>query len=186
MQSLNTPIIQVFIRPFSKPLVVMEDFHEAHNVLIHQSKDFDRSDSLGDLVKGLAPDHHIHLKTDDAWKRQRRLVQDLMTPTFLHKVAGPALHANVGRMVDLWRDKARIAEGRPWHAADDINHVALDAMTALPLARASTTARPARRSRRCGRWTQRVSRPCGGVVIRMSRSSFRREKGASYWRRSWS
>ena len=131
MQTLNTPIVQVFIRPFSKPLVVMGDFHEAHDILIHRHKDFDRSDSLGDLVKGLAPDHHIHLKTNDAWKRQRRLVQDLMTPSFLHKVASPALHSKVSVLIHLWREKSRAADGKPWPAADDVNHVALDAVTAF-------------------------------------------------------
>ncbi|KAK3985848.1 Trichodiene oxygenase [Cladorrhinum sp. PSN332] len=128
MKKLNTPIMQVFVRPFSKPLVILGDFHEMHDVLIHRHKDFDRAELLGDLVKGLAPDHHILLKTNDQWKHQRRLIQDLMTPSFLHKVAGPILHSNIGRMVELWREKARIAEGRPWHAAHDINDVALDAV----------------------------------------------------------
>ncbi|KAK4223162.1 Trichodiene oxygenase [Podospora fimiseda] len=128
MRKLNTPIMQVFVRPLSKPLVIIGDFHEMHDVLIHRHKDFDRAELLGNLVKGLAPDHHIQLKTNDKWKHQRRLIQDLMTPTFLHKVAGPALHSNISRMVDLWREKARIANGRPWPAAHDINHVALDAV----------------------------------------------------------
>ncbi|TGO19738.1 hypothetical protein BPAE_0334g00050 [Botrytis paeoniae] len=130
MVKLDAPLIQVFIRPFSKPLLILADFREAHDILIHR-KEFDRSDSLGDLVKGLAPDHHIHLKTNTAWKMQRRLVQDLMTPSFLHNVAGPVIHQHACVLIDLWCAKSTIADGIPFPANDDINHVALDAVMAF-------------------------------------------------------
>ena len=130
MRILNAPLIQVFIRPFSKPLLVMGDFPEAHAMLI-QRKEFDRSSTLGDLVYGLAPDHHIHHKTNDSWRAQRRLVQDLMTPSFLHKVAAPVLHRNINIMIQLWRIKAQLADGRPWSASQDINLMSLDAVTAF-------------------------------------------------------
>ncbi|RAL04563.1 cytochrome P450 monooxygenase [Aspergillus ibericus CBS 121593] len=131
MKTLNAPLIQVFIRPMSKPLLILGDFPEAHDILVRRTKEFDRSHTLGDLVSGLAPDHHIHLKTNAAWKAQRRLVQDLMTPSFLYNVAGPVIHQHVSTMVELWRTKGRIADGRPFAAADDINHMALDAVTAF-------------------------------------------------------
>ncbi|RYP50518.1 hypothetical protein DL768_003971 [Monosporascus sp. mg162] len=128
MRNHNPPLIQVFIRPSSKPLLILGDFPEAHDLLVRR-KDFDSSHTLGDLVLGLAPDHHIHLETGDAWKAQRRLVQDLMTPSFLHNVAGPAIHRNVATMISLWRTKGQLASGRPWAAAGDINQIALDAVT---------------------------------------------------------
>lgn len=34
-------------------------------------------------------------------------------------------------MIELWRAKSRIADGRPWAGNDDINHVALDAVMAF-------------------------------------------------------
>ncbi|KAJ5936912.1 cytochrome P450 monooxygenase [Penicillium verhagenii] len=131
MQKINSPLIQVFIRPMGKPLLILGDFSEAHDILVRRNKAFDRSHTLGDLVSGLAPDHHIHLKTNAAWKSQRRLIQDLMTPSFLYTVAGPVIHHNVGNLIDLWRAKSRIAQGRPWHAAGDINLMALDAVMAF-------------------------------------------------------
>ncbi|XDG09713.1 hypothetical protein ABKA04_009328 [Annulohypoxylon sp. FPYF3050] len=130
MATLNAPLIQVFIRPFSKPLIILADFPEAHDMLVRR-KEFDRSPTLGDLVRGLVSDHHIYLPTDAAWKSQRRLIQDLMTPSFLQNVAGPVIHRNVSWMIDLWRAKSEMAGGRPWKAADDINHMALDAVTAF-------------------------------------------------------
>jgi hypothetical protein len=130
MKTLNAPLIQVFIWPLSSSLLILVDFREAKDILIHR-KDFDRSPSLGDLVKGLTLDHHIHLQTNAAWKTQRRLVQDLMTPSFLHNVAAPVIHQHAMLMIELWRAKSRIADGRPWAGNDDINHVALDVVMAF-------------------------------------------------------
>lgn len=130
MKIIDAPLIQVFIRPFSKPLLILGDFPEAHDMLVRR-KDFDRSHTLGDLVLGLAPDHHIHLPTETAWKVQRRLVQDLMTPSFLHHIAAPAIYQQVSTMIDMWHAKSHIADGRPWAAGNDVNHMALDAVTAF-------------------------------------------------------
>jgi hypothetical protein len=130
MESLDSPIIQVFIRPFGKPLVILADFREAHDLMTRR-KDFDRSDVVGDLFLGVAPNHHIRLKTNDAWKAQRRLIQDLMTPTFLHTIAAPAILKKVDLLMDLWRVKARAACERPWVANADLNHMSLDAVAAF-------------------------------------------------------
>lgn len=130
MIKLNAPLIQVFIRPLSTPLLILADFREAHDLLITR-KEFDRSPSLSDLVKGLVPEHHIHLPTEGGWRGQRRLVQDLMGPSFLHNVAGPVIYQRVELMIDLWHSKCRIAEGRPFQANEDINHVSLDAVLAF-------------------------------------------------------
>lgn len=130
MDSLDSPIIQVFIRPFSRPLVILADFRETHDILTRR-KEFDRSDVVGDLFLGVAPNHHIRQKTNDAWKAQRRLIQDLMTPTFLHNVAAPAILKKVSLLMDLWRVKARAARGHPWVANADLNHMSLDAISAF-------------------------------------------------------
>lgn len=147
MQRLNAPLVQVFIKPMSKPLLVLADFREARDILARRTREFDRSTSSGDLVRGLGPRHHIHLKTTAVWRAQRRLVQDLMTPSFLHDVAGPAIHQNASALAELWQAKCRLAGGRPWAAAEDIDHVATDAVLAFafgePFARKHSATRPA-------------------------------------------
>jgi len=124
----QSPIVQVFGRPFSKPWVVISDFCETQDILMRRTKEFDRSDFTADLFAGLMPDHHIRLKTNDEYKSHRRLVQDLMTPSFLNQVAAPLLHESTMRMITLWREKNRLAGGRPFSATRDISHCALDAV----------------------------------------------------------
>lgn len=127
LRSLNVPLAQVFIKPLGKPVLILSDFRETHGLLMAR-KEFDRSPALGDLLKGLIPDHHIHLKTDARWRAQRRLVQDLMMPSYLNNVAGPAIYQTVTDMLQLWRMKSRIADGRPWVASVDVKLMSLDAM----------------------------------------------------------
>lgn len=145
--NLGSPLVQLFVRPLAgnPPMLVLADARESQDVLLRRGRQFDRSPSMGDLAWGIAPGHHIHLRTEDpGFKAQRRLVQDLMTPSFLHGVAGPVIHASTRVMVDLWRAKCRVACGRPFEAEHDLSNVVMDAITAFAFgeafrARHSTT-----------------------------------------------
>jgi len=84
---LNSPIVQVFVRPFSKPWVVISDFRETQDICLRRTKEFDRSNFFGDVFVGVIPDHHIDkLSKDLAFKRNRNLVNHLMAPAFLKNV----------------------------------------------------------------------------------------------------
>lgn len=100
MERLNSPVVQVFMFPFSRPLVLLGDFAEAHDMLLHREHEFERSATLGDLLLGILPSHHVHLPTGKQWKAQRLLVRDLMTPSFLHNVAGPVLYKTAEGLVE--------------------------------------------------------------------------------------
>lgn len=130
LQELDSPVIQIFMGPFSKPVIVVADFCEAQDILMRR-KEWDRSDVLRDLFWGLIPDHHSQHKTNSIWKARRRLLQDLMSRAFLHNVAVPALYANASTLISLWEKKTAIASGRPFTATEDIFLVALDAVHAF-------------------------------------------------------
>ncbi|KAK6213215.1 cytochrome P450 monooxygenase [Colletotrichum tabaci] len=124
----RSPIIQVFGRPFSKPWVIISDFRETQDILMRRGKELDRSAFTADLLRGVIPEHHSRWQTNDEWKGRRRLIGDVLNPSFLNKVAAPLLHESTMRMTDLWREKARLANGRPFWAMKDISHCALDAV----------------------------------------------------------
>ena len=100
MERLNSPVVQVFMFPFGKPLVLLGDFAEAHDMLLRREHEFERSATLGDLLVGILPSHHVHLPTGPNWKAQRLLIRDLMTPSFLHNVAGPVLYKSTLDLVE--------------------------------------------------------------------------------------
>ncbi|KAH0421154.1 cytochrome P450 monooxygenase [Colletotrichum camelliae] len=124
----QSPIVQVFGRPFSKPWVIISDFYETQDILIRRGKEFDRSEFTADVLAGVIPEHHSRWKTNEEWKSRRRLIGDILTPSFLSKVAAPLLHESTLRMTALWQEKSRLAKGRPFWALKDISHCALDAV----------------------------------------------------------
>ncbi|ORY04451.1 cytochrome p450 monooxygenase [Clohesyomyces aquaticus] len=126
VDKLNSPICQVFVNPFSKPWVLLADFAESQDIMLRR-KEFDRSKFISG---GMAPLGHFQstLPTDDTWREARLWTQDLMTPTFLNNFAGPAAYSSVGELIRLWKTKARLAQGRSFSAATDLNNVSTDTM----------------------------------------------------------
>ncbi|OLN90224.1 Cytochrome P450 3A41 [Colletotrichum chlorophyti] len=123
----RSPLFQVFLGPFQKPSVVLLDFREGQDILMRR-KEFDRSDFTIDVLGGDIPSFHINLKTGPEWKAHRRLLQDLMTPAFLHNVAAPNIYKSALNLLELWKHKASVANGVPFLAEEDIFYAALDAV----------------------------------------------------------
>lgn len=124
---LNSPVFQIFVHPFGKPWVVIADNREAFDIMSRRTpKDFERSGFLRDLFKPLVPEFHFHMPTGDRWKAHRKLVTDTMSPAFLGGVAGPQMWQSTMRLIDLWKVKERLAEGRPFSVATDIRKAAFE------------------------------------------------------------
>ncbi|KAI3394464.1 hypothetical protein diail_2656 [Diaporthe ilicicola] len=61
VEVLNSPIVQIFLKPFSKPTVVITDPREIQDVTLRRAKDFDRSVFFGDAFGGTPPSLHRHI-----------------------------------------------------------------------------------------------------------------------------
>lgn len=123
---MNEPIFQVFMQPLSRPWVVVMDPRETHDIMTRRIKDFDRSKFFGQIFKSMLPNAHVHMPTGDEWHAHRRLVSDTMSPAFLNQVAAPQMWNSMMKLVELWKEKARLAEGRPFSAYYDIHNTTLD------------------------------------------------------------
>ena len=83
----SSPMSQVFLRPFGKPWVVVSDFRETYDIMLHRSKEFDHSDIAKNVFLGIAPDFHIGFSMKEKrYKDHKYILQDLMRPDFLHNV----------------------------------------------------------------------------------------------------
>ncbi|KAK1992804.1 cytochrome p450 monooxygenase [Colletotrichum falcatum] len=124
--TLQAPLTQVFVDPFSKPWVLLADAIEAQDVMMRRPE-FDRSSFITD---GLGPvgAFHARMQRGRAWKQTRAWLQDLMSPSFLNGTVGPVVYDNSLRLVRFWETKARLGRGRPFDANEDLNHNALDGM----------------------------------------------------------
>lgn len=83
----NSPVVQLFMGPFTKPFLVLCDYQESQDILLRRTKEFDRAQRSLDGFVGVLPHHHISMRSTDArFKGNKELVRDLMSPNFLHEV----------------------------------------------------------------------------------------------------
>ncbi|EMT69618.1 cytochrome P450, partial [Fusarium oxysporum II5] len=123
----QSPIVQVFMRPFGAPWVFVADYFEASDICMRRLKEFDRSDVTWEQFNGVVPGHHITLKSSDPkFKKNKELIRDLMAPTFLQQASAPEIHDKFGSLLKLWDRKLDLSGGRPFDIAQDIHNSALD------------------------------------------------------------
>lgn len=129
--NLNSPVIQLFIRPFGNPIVFLFDIREGQDIQTRRTHEFDRSKFFGDLFAGTIPNHSIRMPTNEKFKKQRRLLMDTMSNRFLTEVAGPHVVKASQDLVELWTEKARLTDGHAFAANEDIAHFAMEGIWAI-------------------------------------------------------
>ncbi|KAL7755588.1 hypothetical protein ACKLNR_014686 [Fusarium oxysporum f. sp. zingiberi] len=127
VEKLKSPICQVFVRPFSKPWILVADFREAEDILMRRPE-FDKPTFLSQGMLCLG-DFSARFKTNQQFKTRRHLKHDLMTPTFLNTFVGPFVHEEGLALVRLLEIKSDLSKGRPFRLNTDYENVALDIVT---------------------------------------------------------
>lgn len=85
----KSPLVQVFVAPLSKPMLLLSDFREGQDILLRRGKEFDHGPRNLAAFSGVLANHHIGMRTlDPRFRANRELIKDLMTPNFLHTVCG--------------------------------------------------------------------------------------------------
>ena len=59
--ALDSPVIQLFMRPFRRPWVIVTDFQEANDIMARRTREFDRSDFFGVSEQGKHVNICFHL-----------------------------------------------------------------------------------------------------------------------------
>ncbi|RYC78821.1 hypothetical protein BFJ63_vAg18304 [Fusarium oxysporum f. sp. narcissi] len=123
----QSPLVQVFMRPFRPPWVLVADYFEASDICMRRLKEFDRSDVTMSQFSGVVPGHHITLRSSDPqFKKNKELVRDLMSTSFLQQATAPQIYDKFLTLVKLWDRKRRLSGGRPFDVSQDIHNAALD------------------------------------------------------------
>lgn len=83
----NAPMVQVWIKPFQPPAVIISDYMEIEDLMVRRTKEFNRGRGFQWLFGQISPDFHIAKPSGSPeFKRSMELVRDLMTPKFLNEV----------------------------------------------------------------------------------------------------
>ena len=129
-EQLNSPIFQIFLRPFCKPWVILCDAREAQDVLSRRGREFDRSQFFSDMFRALFPNAQASLPTHDHWRANRKLMADTMSAQFLNNIAAPQVYLKTLDLVELWRHKQRLANGAAFPVEDDLQMCTIDTIWA--------------------------------------------------------
>ena len=125
---LKSPIVQLFLRPFSPPFICLDDPREIEDIMLRRAKEFDRAPSTIALFKPIIPHATLVQPSNQIFKQRRRLWVDCMSPAFLRRVVAPNVYKSAMELVGLWRLKISLVDGRPFAAQEDFELAAFDAI----------------------------------------------------------
>ncbi|KAJ8123122.1 hypothetical protein ONZ43_g849 [Nemania bipapillata] len=126
VRKMNSPICQIFIRPFGEPWILLSDYRESRDILTRR-REFDKSSFLSDGMISIGSFHGRYI-TGDEFKANRQLIQDLMTSTFLNSHVGPAAYKKSLELMCLFNLKMDAAQGRPFSVKEDFEYTSIDVM----------------------------------------------------------
>lgn len=129
----NSPIVQIFLRPFTSPIVLLNDYREAEDLMTRRTKEFDRSTMTTVMFEGIIPHGTMVMPSHDLFREQRKLWAGTMTTDFLNNVAAPAIHNICHDFVELWRLKAALADNTPFQANKDLRNLTMDVIWKITL-----------------------------------------------------
>ncbi|CAN8100081.1 unnamed protein product [Discula destructiva] len=124
--ALRSPIIQLFLAPFWKPLVFVNDTREVEDLLQNRTRDFDKALSIVEPFRPVVPGASICKVKGPLWVAQVRLWSDVISVGYLRDVAAPLMHAAAEELVALFGAKAEVAGGRPFWVAEDFKIATFD------------------------------------------------------------
>ena len=128
---IQSPIFQVFLAPFSKPVVIVADIQEVIDMATRRTREFDRGGFLTGWVGILFPEGTISMPSHDKFKDQRNIWSSTMTSQFLNSVSARTIHQHTASLVKLWSTKTQLAKGRPFEVSDDLKQVTFDMVPAF-------------------------------------------------------
>ncbi|KAG6012615.1 hypothetical protein E4U54_007414 [Claviceps lovelessii] len=130
----KSPITQVLLLPFTKPLVIVSDYQESYDIMCRRTKEFDRARlNVAEFIP-FVPEHHVvMMSSDPRFRANRELVKGLMSPRILSDAFVPVIYEKARHLIDLWKVKMDAAEGRPFSAIRDLQELAMEITLALVL-----------------------------------------------------
>ncbi|KAI0133285.1 cytochrome P450 [Hypoxylon sp. NC0597] len=123
----GSPIHQLFMNPFTKPFVFIDDPRETSDMLLRRSKDFDKDIKAG-IFQTFVPYSTLAQSTTPEWKAQRKLWQDTMHPDFLRRVVAKNIYAAAKDLTKLWEVRRLHSNNCPIDVSRDFSFAALDAI----------------------------------------------------------
>lgn len=123
---LKSPVIQMFLAPFSNPTIIIDDVREVKDILSNRTHEFDRAPRTQDAYRALLPHCSLVKLTGPAFKEQRKFWEGVTGTPFLRRVAEPKMYQCALELIELLRAQAEMAGGRPFSCFEDFDVAAFE------------------------------------------------------------
>ncbi|KAH8756468.1 putative cytochrome P450 oxidoreductase [Hyaloscypha finlandica] len=123
---LNSPVIQMFLAPFSNPTIIIDDVREVKDILSNRTHEFDRAPRTQDAYRALLPHCSLVKLTGPAFKEQRKFWEGVTGTPFLRRVAEAKMYQCALGLIELLRAQAEMAGGRPFPCFEDFDVAAFE------------------------------------------------------------
>jgi hypothetical protein len=125
-RNLGSPVAQLFLAPFSKPTIIIDDVREVKDILSNRTDVFDRAARTQDAYRDLLPHCSLVKLTTPAFKAQRKFWEGVTGTPFLRRVAEPKIYRCALGLVELFKAQAEMARGRPFQCFDGFDIAAFE------------------------------------------------------------
>jgi hypothetical protein len=125
-RNLGSPVAQLFLAPFSKPTIIIDDVREVKDILSNRTNVFDRAARTQDAYRDLLPHCSLVKLITPAFKTQRRFWEGVTGTPFLRRIAEPKIYRCALGLVELFKAQAEMAGGRPFYCFDGFDVAAFE------------------------------------------------------------
>lgn len=132
-EDLQVPLLQLFMRPFGRPWLLLCDGREAQDLMTRRAHEFEYADFAIDLHRGAWPGTLPALKTNDRWRANRRMLGETAASKYVNTVGLNAMYQGAGELVELLKVKARLAKGMSFDIREDLKNASADMYVLLEL-----------------------------------------------------
>lgn len=132
-EDLRVPLLQLFMRPFGRPWLLLCDGQEAQDLMTRRAHEFEYADFAIDLHRGAWPGTLPALKTNDRWRANRRMLGETATSKYVNTVGLNATYEGARELVELLKLKAKLAKGAPFDIREDLKNASADMYVLITL-----------------------------------------------------
>lgn len=125
-EHLQVPLLQVFMRPFSRPWLLLCDGREAQDLMTRRAHEFEYADFAIDLHRAAWPETLASLKTNERWRANRRMMGETATSMYINTVGLNSMYQGAQELVYLLRLKSRLAADSPFDIREDLKSATAD------------------------------------------------------------
>lgn len=125
-RKLGSPVAQLFLAPFSKPTIIIDDIREVKDILSNRTNVFDRAARTQDAYRDLLPHCSLVKLTTPSFKAQRKFWEGVTGTAFLRRVAEPKIYRCALGLIELFKAQAEMACGRPFRCFDGFDVAAFE------------------------------------------------------------